>query len=152
MHNSAEAWVKEWAQGRITLKEIEGYTDEELYSVAHIGYFYLMQGKHEDAKTIFEGLIAIDPKNEYYYRALGVIFEHLGDFERALKQFTYAIRLHPVLPHAYVNRAEAYIYLNRWGEAKEDLKTALQLLDPKETLLHQKATALYQSAQAYAGV
>ena len=33
-----------WAAGKITLKELKGYTDEELFAIAHTGYFFLMQG------------------------------------------------------------------------------------------------------------
>ena len=102
-------------RGKTTLKDIKGYTDHELYAIAHMAYFYLNQGKTEEAKTLFEGLVALDPKNGYYYRALGVIFYKLGDTERALRQFGYAIRVTPQRPHAYVNRAEVNIALGRGG-------------------------------------
>ena len=36
--------VTKWAAGRVTLKEIKGYSDDELYAIAHTGYFFLMQG------------------------------------------------------------------------------------------------------------
>ena len=68
-----QTMITRWASGELTLKEIKGYTDDELYAIAHQGYFFLMQGKNAEARTIFEGLVAIDPRNDYYYRALGVI-------------------------------------------------------------------------------
>ena len=132
-----------WAEGKTTLKDIKGYTDHELYAIAHMAYFYLNQGKTEEAKTLFEGLVALDPKNGYYYRALGVIFFYkLGDTERALRQFGYAIRVTPQRPHAYVNRAEVNIALGRGSKAAKDLQTALSLVGPKEPQLRQKAQAL----------
>src|SRR5688572_31335668 len=103
-----------WADGKLTLREIKAYSDEELYAISHIGYFFLMQGKNEEAKTLFEGLVAIDPRNDYYYRALGVIFHKLGDAERAIKYFGYAIKVNSRSPAAYVNRAEVYIASARW--------------------------------------
>jgi Flp pilus assembly protein TadD len=131
-----------WAQGQVTLKEIKGYTDDELYAIAHTGYFFLMQGKNDEARTLFEGLVAIDPRNDYYYRALGVIFHKLGDVERALRQFSYAIRVAPRSPAAYVNRAEVAIAQGSHADALADLQKAWQLLGPKDDRLARKVRAL----------
>jgi Flp pilus assembly protein TadD len=131
-----------WAAGKMTLKDIKGYTEHELYAIAHMAYFYLNQGKTEEAKVLFEGLVALDPMNGYYYRALGVIFYKLGDSERALRQFGYAIRVFPKRPHAYVNRAEVNIALGKAAKAQKDLQMALSLMTSKEPQLQQKAQAL----------
>jgi tetratricopeptide (TPR) repeat protein len=131
-----------WAAGKITLKELKGYSDDELYAIAHTGYFFLMQGKNNEAKTLFEGLVAIDPKNDYYYRALGVIFHKLGDDERAIKQFTYAITVSPRAAPSYVNRAEVLLSNNKNAEAANDLRKALELCTPREVALARKARAL----------
>ena len=137
-----QALLTRWAAGKITLKELKGYTDDELYAIAHTGYFFLMQGKNNEAKTLFEGLVAIDPKNDYYYRALGVIFHKLGDTDRAIKQFTYAITVNARAAPSYVNRAEVYLSLNRNPEAAGDLRKALELCTPREAALAKKARAL----------
>ena len=146
LHNAGSAQVQQmltrWAAGKITLKELKGYTDDELYAIAHTGYFFLMQGKNQEAKTLFEGLVAIDPKNDYYYRALGVIFHKLGDAERAIKQFTYAITVNPKAAASFVNRAEVYLSLQRNLEAANDLRKALEFATAREPALARKARAL----------
>ena len=134
-----------WAKGQATLKEIKGYSDDELFAIAHTAYFFLMQGKNNDARTIFEGLVAVDPRNGYYYRALGVIFYKMGDAERAVRQFGYAIRVNPDLPHAYVNRAEVNVALGDREKAAKDLRQALKLVGPKEPHLARKIRALLQA-------
>jgi Tfp pilus assembly protein PilF len=131
-----------WAAGKATLKELKGYTDDELYAIAHTGYFFLMQGKNQEAKTLFEGLVAIDPKNDYYYRALGVIFHKLGDVERAFKQFSYALQVNPKSAAAWVNRAEVHLSQGRSADAAHDLKKALDVVSPREPQLARKARAL----------
>ena len=136
------ALLPKWASGQITLKELKGYSDDELYAIAHTGYFFLMQGKNNEAKTLFEGLVAIDPRNDYYYRALGVIFHKLGDAERAIKQFGYAIRVAPRSPAAYVNRAEVYIATSRNQDAAGDLRRALEHMGSRDIALARKARAL----------
>lgn len=133
-----------WANGQLTLKEIKGYSDDELYAIAHTGYFFLMQGKNQEARTIFEGLVAVDPKNDYYYRALGVIFHKMGDADRAYKQFSYALRLNGKSTPAYINRAEVLLTMNRYAEALQDLQNAIQFAQTREALLVRKAKALLQ--------
>jgi Flp pilus assembly protein TadD len=101
-----------------------------------------MQGKNEEARTIFEGLVAVDPRNDYYYRALGVIFQKLGESDRAIKQYAYAIRLNPSSPYAYVNRAEIYLSQKEWSKAETDLRDALERMGRKDEQLSKKAWAL----------
>lgn len=137
-----EKLLPRWAAGQITLKDLKGYTDDELYAIAHTGYFFLMQGKNQEARTLFEGLVAIDPRNDYYYRALGVIFHKLGDAERATRQFGYAIKVNPRSPAAYVNRAEVFITQDRWPEATQDLQRAIGSCGRRDQALARKARAL----------
>lgn len=136
--------LPQWAKGQITLKEIKGYTEGELFAIARIGYFFLMQGRNEEARILFEGLVAVDPHNDYYYRALGVIFQKIGDHERALRQFSYAIRINRASPYAYMNRAEIYLSLEQYAEAEQDLRQALEHILPQQQQLSQKAWALYR--------
>src|SRR5512145_1592929 len=84
--------VVQWSQGKVSLKQIVGLSEEELYAISSQGYLLFLQGKTESARVIFEGLVAIDPRNPYYYRALGAIYWRLKEPARAIKQFTYAIR------------------------------------------------------------
>ena len=143
--NQIAAVLPQWAAGKVTLKDIKGYTDDELFAIAHTGYFFLMQGKNAEAKTLFEGLVAVDPRNDYYYRALGVIFHKLQDEERALRQFGYAIQVNPRSAAAYVNRAEVYITQGQYAQAKADLQRALECVTKNEPALAKKARALLRA-------
>ncbi len=128
-----------------TLKEIKGYTDSELSTIAQIAYYMMMQGKHREAKILFEALVAIEPSNEYYYRALGVLAQKEGDSALAIRHFGYAIQLAPQQPQGYVNRSEIYIALGKTKEAEQDLQEALLHIRREDQALSQKAWALYRS-------
>jgi len=135
--------IKRWAAGDgITLKEVKGYSDDELYAIAHQAYYFLLQGKLDEAKTIYEGLNAIDPRNDYYYRALGVIYHRGGDAERAIKAFTHATRCAPSNLAAFINRAEVLIASGRKREALADLDHAVNITRDPTTPLARKARAL----------
>src|SRR3954463_4223708 len=95
MQERLKGLMQQGAQGRVSLKQIVGLSEEELYAIASQGYYLFLQGKAEPARVLFEGLVAIDPRNAYYYRALGAIYWRLKEAQKALRQFTYAIRVAP---------------------------------------------------------
>ncbi|MEI6806351.1 MAG: hypothetical protein WCK49_07600 [Myxococcaceae bacterium] len=128
-----------------TLKEIKGYTDDELATISQIAYVMMMQGKSRESKILFEALVAIEPSNEYYYRALGVLAQKQEDSDLAIRHFGFAIKLAPTQPHAYVNRAEIFIALKKNAEAEQDLQEALLHIKREDQALSQKAWALYRS-------
>lgn len=121
------ALLDKWSKGETSLRDIYGYTADELYGISTQGYTLLMEGKLEAAKALFEGLVALDPKNDYYYRALGVIYHRMGDGERAIRQFGYAIRVQPADVISYVNRAEIYMQQKNFPLAEQDLQRVLAL-------------------------
>lgn len=121
------------------------YTSEELQSIAQIAYYMMMQGKMKDAQTLYEGLVALDPSQEYYFRALGVLAQKNNDSQLALRHFGYAIQLAPHKPEGYVNRTEIYIFLGQPEQAAVDLKEALNKMSRQDQMLSQKAWALYRS-------
>lgn len=137
----------EWSQGRVSLKQIVGLSTEELYAVATQGYHFFLQGKLQPARVIFEGLVAVDPRNAYYYRALGAIYWREGEPQKAIKQFTYAIRVAPQDISSYVNRAEVYVADKEFARARTDLNKAIEKGGPTETALLKKAQAILKMVE-----
>lgn len=137
--------LDKWSRGETNLRDMYGYTDEELYGIATQAFTLLMAGKLEPAKVIFEGLVALDPRNDYYYRALGFLYHRLGDGERAVRQFGYAIQVQPRDLISYVNRAEVYVQQKQYQKAEDDLRRVLQLgaSEPNHAMVR-KANAMLQ--------
>ena len=134
--------AEQWSQGRVSLRQIVGLSPEELYAIASQGYFMFLQGKTEQARVIFEGLVAIDPRNAYYYRALGAIYWRLKEAPKALKQFTYAIRVAPGEISSYINRAEIFVGQQLFDRARADLRHAIAHAGRHEEPLINKARAI----------
>jgi tetratricopeptide (TPR) repeat protein len=134
--------IGQWAKGQVTLKDMLGLTEDELYAIANQGYFLFLQGKTESARVIFEGLVAVNPRNPYYYRALGAIYWRLGEPQKAIKQFTYAIRVGPKDVSSYVNRAEVYVSLKQFAPARDDLGAAMRVAGRDDGALVRKARAI----------
>ena len=134
--------VEQWAAGQASLGQIVGLSPDELYAIASQGYFLFLQGKVEPARVLFEGLVAMDPRNAYYHRALGAIYWRLKDSDKAIRQFTYAIRVAPKETSSYINRAEVYVATAQFALARGDLRHALAHAQPSETALVNKARAI----------
>ncbi len=140
--------LQRWADGKATLKEVRGYSDEELYAVAKTAYFFYYQGRIPEARTLFQGLYAVDPVNPYFARALGVIELAAGNPQGALAAYDVAIKLAPDDPASYVGRAEVRLSLNQRPQAQEDLRRATLLGDP-ENPHRRKAEAMLSTLRGF---
>ena len=120
-----------------TLADARGYTRDDLFAVAEIGYHYLFSGGLKLALTLFEGLVAVEPDEAYFALALGLTHDHLGNRAEANTWYHRASVLDPTDGRADINRAELFL---QGG----DKSTARKLL----SLGAQKARALGDQALA----
>ena len=109
-----------------------GISDEEFQAMGEIGGMYYRQGNLEKARTIFEGLVELDPESAAAHAALGALLTRTEDYEDALRHLDRAVELAPGMIAPYVNRAEIYIKRQRPEEAVANLKRAVEL-DPEES-------------------
>jgi type III secretion system low calcium response chaperone LcrH/SycD len=138
------ARLQKWADGKATLKEVRGYSDEELYSIAKTGYFLFYQGKVAEARTVFQGLYAINPLDAYFAKALGVVEMAAGNPAGAVAAYDVALKIAPKDAGAYLGRAEVKLLQGQRAQAIDDLRRAQQYSEA-ESQENQKAAALLQS-------
>jgi predicted Zn-dependent protease len=130
-----------WAEGKATLKEVRGYTDDELYAVARSAHVFFNQGMIPEARALFQGLFAVSPRDAYFARALGVVEWAAGNPDGALGAFDVAIKLDPENAAGYVGRAEVRIAAGQKREAQADLVKA-SALPSVDAALKNKAEAM----------
>lgn len=138
------ARLQKWADGKATLKDVRGYTDEELYSIAKTGYFLFYQGKVAEARTVFQGLYAINPLDSYFAKALGVVEMAAGNPVGAVAAYDVALKIAPQDAGAYLGRAEVKLLQGQKAQAVDDLRKAQQYSET-ESQENQKAGALLKS-------
>lgn len=134
------------AKGEISLREFHAISGPEMLQMALIGFRMYEQGKYSEAKTIFSGLIQLDPKESYYYTALGATFLAEEELELARSQFDMAIVLNPKEVAPYVNRGEVNLRDGKILEAAEDFAKAVQLDPEFKDPLTQRARVLAAAA------
>ncbi|MFO0593845.1 MAG: tetratricopeptide repeat protein [Myxococcaceae bacterium] len=132
--------------GEMTLRDYHGISGPEMLQMALIGFRMYEQGKYSEAKTIFSGLIQLEPTEAYYYTALGAVFLAEEELEQAGTYFNIAIKLNPKEVAPYVNRGEVNLRSGKILEAAQDFAKAVEL-DPKyEDPLTQRARVLAAAA------
>ena len=138
--------VEKWIKGEITLRELSAVSGPEMLEMAVIGFSMYEQGKYEEAKVVFQGLISLDPKEGYYVTALGAVHlaqENLYDAEMC---FNAAIKLNAKEIASYVNRGEVYLRQGKILEAAQDFKRAVDLDPENKDPLSQRARILAAAA------
>lgn len=141
------ALVQRWAEGKATLREVRGYSDEELYAIAKTAYFFFYQGRISEARTLFQGLYAINPADPYFAKALGVVEMAAGNAQGALAAYDVALKLDAKDAQAYVGRAEVRLALNQKPQALEDLRRAATLAAEDDPVVR-KANAMITALSA----
>jgi type III secretion system low calcium response chaperone LcrH/SycD len=145
-----QSQLQRWADGKATLKDVRGYTDEEIYAVAKTAYFFFYQGRVQEARTLFQGLYAVNPLDPYLAKALGVVELAAGNAQGALSAYDVAIRLAPDDAAAYVGRAEVNLSQGHRGKALEDLRKAVQVASDEDRI-RGKAVALLNAVAGRTG-
>jgi tetratricopeptide (TPR) repeat protein len=109
-----------------------GLSKDQLDAIATLGFRFYEQGKTRDAETLFEGLIALDPKLYYGYAGLGAMALREEKLDQAVEHLKQAAALNPKDATVYANLGEALLRQAKLPEAATEFKQALKL-DPQQT-------------------
>lgn len=126
--------LQKWVEGKIHLKDVRGYKDEELYAIAKTAYYFYYQGRINEARTLFQGLYSVNPTDPYFAKALGVVELAAGNPQGALAAYEVALKLSPKDASAYAGRAEVRSALGQRPQALEDWRKAAQCADPDDPI------------------
>ncbi len=94
-----------------------------------------MEGRHQEALTLYRHLLLQDPENAQAHCGLGEVLEALGRPGEALLAFDRALELAPDLAWAHFGRGGVLQGLRRYGEATAAYRQAAELL-PGEVAFH----------------
>lgn len=114
-----------------TVREKLSITPQEFAEMGRVGAMYYQQGNFDKARTIFEGLVELDPESANAHSALGGLLTLQQDDEKAVAHLNRAIEINPSQIAPYVNLGEIYIRQQKIEDAVANLKKAIEL-DPDE--------------------
>ncbi len=94
------------AGSETTWAEVEGMTFEDAKAIAQIGCDFAAAGRLDEARKVFEGLVAMNPKDSAAHAAMGTVYQKLGRIEDAMTEYTEAIKGDAKNPIALAHRGE----------------------------------------------
>lgn len=151
MHSSSDvvAEITAVREGKSTWSEIEGLTSSHAKAIAEIGCDFAAAGRLDEARVVFEGLVAMNPKDAAAHAALGTVYQKLGRLQDAVTEYGEAIRGDPKNPIALANRGELRLKAgDKNGLA--DLAQAVQADPHGETAAGRRARTLVKAIAAMA--
>lgn len=95
--------------------------------LAALGHSLFSQGRVEESRAIFEGLVAARPHDSFAHTMLGTIYLALNVTDRALALFEAALQLDSNDIAALVYRGELRFKGRRYKRSIEDFKLAIAL-------------------------
>jgi tetratricopeptide (TPR) repeat protein len=120
-HEQNQETMQRWLQDEIPLKELQGWSEQDLYQVSQFGYSLYLQGRFRESAVIFKGLLALDPSSAYYRRALASLCLQLGVPQEGILHLDWVLTRNSGDRQALAKRCEAYLQLGRLQEARQDL-------------------------------
>lgn len=118
--------IRAFLAGRITLGDLEGIDKDAQYRMAQVAYKHFTEGKLEQAKKAFQGLLALDPFDAYFLTVIGAIAQEEGNHEEAESAYSRALDINPYSAVAWAQRGETRILLGKLDEAANDIARALE--------------------------
>lgn len=102
----------------------------EVLALATVARQYADHGRVEEARTLLDGLLVLEPNNSYLHTALGCVLLRLANEAEALAHFDEALRLDPRDAAAHTYAGELRIRRGELGPGLAHLEAAVAL-DPE---------------------
>jgi Flp pilus assembly protein TadD len=136
--------LRAFARGELTWAEVEGITWERARAAVQLGCDLAAADHLDDARVIFEGLAACNPKDAVSQAALGTVYQKLGRPLDAEAAYSTALAIDPKDAVALSNRGE--LRLKRGDrEGAIDLAHAIESDPQGETAAARRARALLRA-------
>lgn len=90
---------------------------------------YMDKENMEDAESILNDILEISKDSSNVFNSLGVLFRKKGDFNKALKNYEKALRIHPEETYILYNVGRLYLDMKDPAKATEFFEKAV-LIDP----------------------
>ncbi len=93
-------------------------------------------------------LLSRDPELALAYHARGLLYQDLDVFQRAIDDYSEAIRLDAQLAQAYLHRSQVYHQIEQFEHALEDLDEVLELTPDSAEAFHLRGVVLKKMGQS----
>jgi Flp pilus assembly protein TadD len=139
--------MRAFLQGDIVMADLYEMSRQELFDIAAQGQLFFDTGKFDEAATVFEGLVALDPYEGSFHTGLGAVYQQRNKLEEACIEYDRAIALNENDLAARCNRAEIRVQERNFDAAANDIKE-IALRDPEGSSGHSQRAKVLAMALA----
>jgi Flp pilus assembly protein TadD len=108
-----------------SIKKVDGAAEAKYRMARH----FQKRNRHKVALEELKETIQIDPAFVKAYNAMGVSYDQLGDFKKAIRFYKLALQINPNLDYVYNNLGFAYLLYGNYDSAIEAFQNAIALND-----------------------
>ena len=139
--------MRAFLQGDIVMADLYEMSRQELFDIAAQGQLFFDTGKFDEAATVFEGLVALDPYEGSFHTGLGAVYQQRNKLTEACIEYDRAIALNENDLAARCNRAEIRVQERNFDAAANDIKE-IALRDPEGASGHSQRAKVLAMALA----
>ncbi len=100
---------------------------KESWFYYHMGAAYLKKREFDQAISLFNKSLEINPKYAEAYETRGMVYSSREQYDEAIADFNKALEIDPRLAEVYFSRGRAYYFKGEYGKSREDVKRAQDL-------------------------
>lgn len=123
--------------GHMTMAQVLGYGEKELFKIYSTGMGLANQGRYEDAMKLADGLLFLIPKFIPALMLKGEVLRKLGQLPEAMAAFDAAVAADPTFIQAYFERAKVSFAADNMEAFIMDIESVVTL-DPEGKTIYGK--------------
>lgn len=127
--------LEEYDKVYSTLKRILKYEPTNEDALLRICFWAEINNKHEDSIILHQELIEETPFNAMAWYNLGVAYQGIKLYEKAIDAYEYCLAIDDKFEYAYRNQGDAYMQLKQYKKAIEVLEMHLSITKPEDVIL-----------------
>ncbi len=127
--------LEEFEKVYATLKRILAYDPENEDALMRVCFWAEVNNKHEDSIVLHQTIVDKKPFNAMAWYNLGVAYQGIKLFEKAIDSYEYCLAIDEKFEYAYRNEGDAYMQLKQYDKAIEALEKNLEIAKPEDVIL-----------------
>ena len=122
---NSSAWFPSWGQE-------EGYfaarkARQEIEPIYRLACRYQEKNQHQMALEEFKRVLRLNPNHVQSYNGMGISYDRLGNYSRAIGCYTAALKINPDLDYLHNNMGYSYLLQGQAGQAVTAFQKAVAL-------------------------
>ncbi len=115
-----------WLSGLTLWADSVSKSPEKERPVMHYANAISATGRLQEAKQLYEKVLALNPENATARYNLGIIYKQLGDYDRGVEEWRHVVRMEPGHPNVHINIGNYYFSRGELEKAFQEFKAEIR--------------------------